>query len=113
MSQTKQSLVNNTIIIIIIIIIINNNNNKLEKIIRHQVGFGVSVNHKCENKRKRQIIETCQKTKERPIEQKDDYDTNRSWCTWNGQERLREKTIGIGNQRKNRDYSLLRLSRMF
>ena len=33
-----------------------------------------------------------------------DADTNCSWCSWNGLQRIEKGTGGVENQRKNRDY---------
>ena len=37
------------------------------------------------------------------MELKGDGNTNCSWCTWNGPQKLGKGTGRIGNQRKNRD----------
>ena len=46
------------------------------------------------------MLEPCQKTK-KARKHDSDSDTNCSWCTWNGLQRLAKKTDGIRDLRKN------------
>ena len=52
----------------------------------------------------RHILGPCERTK-KTVEHEGDSDTNSSWCTWNGSQRLGKEMEGIRNQRKNPDHS--------
>ena len=50
------------------------------------------------------IYSDLAKELKRIIEHEDGGDTNCSWCTWNGPQRLVKETVGIGNKKKNQDH---------
>ena len=68
-----------------------------------------------ENQRKwknRLILGSCQRI-EKVVEHKSDSDTNCSWCTWNGLQRLGKETGTNENQWMNSDhldYSIIDIS---
>ena len=59
----------------------------------------------------RQIFGSCKRA-EKAVEHKADSDANNRWCTRNSLQGLRNKTGGIGNQRKNlghTDHSIVKI----
>ena len=68
----------------------------------HFVDFDIPADHwaKIKEKRKdRQILWSCQRAEKVRVHE-GDGNTNCSWCTWNGHERLGKKTGIIGDKRK-------------
>ena len=74
------------------------------------VDFAVSADHKVKIKesKKEKVLELCQKTK-KAGEHEGDSDTNYNWRIWNGLKRSIKPTGRVGNQRTNRDYSIVKI----
>ena len=58
---------------------------------------------KIKGSEKIEILGPCQSTK-KAVEREGGDDTSCSWCAWNGPQRIGEKAVGTGNQRKNQDH---------
>ena len=82
-------------------------NKKRKKKIFSRLDVAVRAEHRVkikENETRDKYLDLARELKI-VVEHVGDGDTNSSWCTWNSPQRLGKKTIGIGNQRKNRDHA--------
>ena len=56
-----------------------------------------------ENEKKRNILRSCQRTKQ-AMEHESDGDTNNHWCTWNDPQRLSKRAEGVESRRTSGDH---------
>ena len=78
-------------------------NNKTKRTC-HQVDFAIPTDNRVKINESEKIGKYLNLARERKknktVRHEGDGDTNCSWCTWNGLQRIRKETRRTGNQRK-------------